>query len=165
MPNKYIIDTSSLVSAYRRIYSMNVFKSFWEEMKNRIMSGEIIICQSVYEEIAVSDDNLKAWLKSVVDLPHLVLPVSEKVFSIYTKIVNHVNTNYTHIKPSGISKFMSCQDPMIVAFAKEYNYFLITEETLNLETKKEVKMPNICRDFGVSYLSLTEYLDKEKWSL
>ena len=118
---KYVIDSCSLIKPHKTIYRMNVVPSFWNTMRERILSGEIIICEKVYDEICLNRDALSSWLKSIVDGTTLVAHVDSDILNNVSIIVNNVNSHIPPYKVSAISTFNGCADPFVVATAKALN--------------------------------------------
>ena len=162
MPStKYVIDSCSLIKPYKTIYRMNVVPSFWNTMREKILSGEIIICEKVYDEICLNRDTLSSWLKSIVDGTTLVAHVDPDILNNVSIIVNNVNSHIPPYKVSAISTFNGCADPFVVATAKALNCSIITEEVSAPDSISSIKMPDVCVAEGVPYVNICDYLLNE----
>ena len=61
---------------------------------------------------------------------------------------------------SAVAKFMQGADQWLVAHALAYNWNLVTREKPE-NTKKKIKIPNICDGLEISYVTYHEMLQKE----
>jgi len=61
--NKYCIDTSALIHAWRRSYPHPNFPGFWKRMDNLIGDGRLLSSMEVLLELKKRDDDLFDWAK------------------------------------------------------------------------------------------------------
>ncbi|MCQ2815138.1 MAG: DUF4411 family protein [Bacilli bacterium] len=158
--DKYIIDSCSLITPFNGSYPMDNFPSFWDKLKEKILSGEIIICRATYDEVVPIGDDLSLWLKSIIDSGVQILEPDEDILNNFTSIVDHVDKHDPPYKASAVSEFMGCGDPFIMASAKSRGYIVITEEIYSPGATKRVKIPNVCLEESIQYMNLTSYIKK-----
>lgn len=60
-----------------------------------------------------------------------------------------------HYKPTALAEFLDTAeaDAWLVAFSLNKNIPIITYEKSEPNSKKKIKIPDVCIQFGVSYLS------------
>ena len=158
--DKYVIDSCSLITPFNGSYPMDVFPSFWVKLKEKIISGEIVICRATYDEVVPTGDKLSLWLKSIIDSGVKILEPDEDILEKFTKLVDHVDNHNPPYKASAVSEFMGCGDPFIMATAKSKGYTVITEELYAPGATKRVKIPNVCLEESIDYMNLTSYMKK-----
>lgn len=159
--NFYIIDSCSLIDLHRGI-PMDIFKSFWEKIEELIDSGMLISHIEVFNEITQQDDKLTEWLKE-----------HKKMFKGFSKKQAEIVKDILKKYPSFVkmdSKYDA--DPWLVAIAKEIQdnpqkslFFeikrlVVTEEILR---GNKVKVPFVCKDFGIDCINRVEMMREEGW--
>ena len=149
---KFIIDSNILITAWRDTYPRETFGSFWTSLKERIELGEIVVCESVFNEIKKGNDDLWVWLSSFVSESHIVVekPSADNIIASYRVVIAQANSNPNY-KSSAISAFADNADGWIIAHALANNYIVVTEEKSSFESKKSVKIPDICSSLGVQF--------------
>jgi len=161
---RYTIDMCSLLEMFRdgRKYPRGVFRSLFEDVCN-LVSGNIIVSHiEVFNEIKNGSfgktDELYKWALNnkyafkdydMLDEPNIIKQMSSK----YTEWVN--------------DKLSSTNaDPWLIAQAKCNNWKIITEEGLTTGStpRKKIRIPDVCKDFGVKCINLLELIIEQRWS-
>lgn len=60
-----------------------------------------------------------------------------------------------------MTEFLESADHYLVAQALADNYYVVTHE-VPAETRRRIKIPNVCNAFRIKYLSLFDMLRNEK---
>ena len=151
---KYIIDSNILITAWNDTYPIDYFESVWEWIKLKIMDGEIVICESVYEEIKFPRDDLFNWLDDALKAASICPEPNSltAVINSYSLAMNKARSNPIYTA-SALSEFASNADGWIIAHAKANGYVLVTEERSNIDSKKRVMIPDICTPLGVKCIN------------
>lgn len=148
-PYKYIIDASSIFTqkengAHRR----RVYRSQWKQIDQYIVDQKIVICSEIADEI--KDEEIVWWMKN---LACVILPIDEEIQQYVKKIVNE------HPKMLNFVECKSSGDAFLIATAIKYGLTVITEENPN----KKDRIPQICGNYGIKTLNITELCDTENW--
>ncbi|MEK4381930.1 DUF4411 family protein [Aeribacillus sp. FSL K6-2848] len=156
--NKFVLDANVFIEAYNRYYSFDIAPSFWNALFEHAKSGNIISIDRVKQEINNfhKDDELSKWINN--NFAQWFEPTDkEEVIYTYRKIITWaVNQNqYLDIAKND---FASVADSWLVAFAKTYNFIVVTHEQFNADIKKRIPIPNVCREFNVQYVNTFEML-------
>jgi len=61
----YLIDTSSLITPFKRYYPFDLAPPFWKSMEAKIKDGSIVLLDKVYDEVTAGDDELTEWLSGI----------------------------------------------------------------------------------------------------
>ena len=104
------------------------------------------------------DDALSDWLKANDD-PSWVLPVDDEATQLEMPVITQHCVDYGY-KTAGIAKFLAGADPWVIARAKRDGWTVVTQELPNPETKKRVKIPDVCNNVGVQQIIVFEMLRK-----
>ncbi len=160
--NFYIIDSCSLIDLNRH-NPIDIFPSLWKKIGELIKSEMMISHIEVFNEITQQDDNLAEWLK---DYKQMFRNFSKK----QSEIVKDILKKY----PSFVKKESKYDaDPWLVALAKEiqdnpqknlfYNIkrLVVTEESMK---GNKIKVPFVCKEFGIDCINRIEMIRHEGWS-
>ncbi|OQM46676.1 twitching motility protein PilT [Anoxybacillus sp. UARK-01] len=162
---RFVLDTNVLVEAHRRYYAFDIAPCFWRVLVELASKGHIISIDRVKDELMKSgqEDALNKWALSEFD--HWFASTDkEEVFEAYREVINWAmgaNQYYAYAK----TEFADVADSWVVAFAKAYNYVVVTQEQYNRDAKRRILIPNACRAMGVKYMNTFEMLRKLNASL
>jgi len=146
----YCFDTSSLIQL-RIYYPQDLFPDINNAIYTRIVSGEIIICDLVLEELK---DKEKTMHKSITDN----LPKSRRA-SFADHIIETqriVQTYYDQLNKSYAIK----ADPLVIACAKTTNTTVVTEEA----NSDPSRIPRICDREGIKCINIVDFYRNCKFS-
>lgn len=159
--NFYIIDSCSLIDLNRH-NPIDIFPSLWKKIEGLIKSDLMISHIEVFNEITQQDDKLAEWLKKHKQIfRRVTLRQSEIVKEILRKYPSFVKKDCKHDA-----------DPWLVALAREVqenpqqNLFfnikrlVVTEESLK---GNRIKVPFICKEFGIDCINRIEMIRQEGW--
>jgi len=152
---KYSLDSNTYIQAKNQYYHMEFCPAFWDWLDRQYAASELASIEMVYDELANYADELTAWVKERKF--HFLEVSDESVQDIYAQIAAYV-AGLPSRSTGEISKFLGGADPWLIAKAKHVGATLVTLETLAPETSKKIKIPNICREFDVSYINTFDLL-------
>lgn len=156
MNKKYLIDSNIFITAHRQIYPFDIAPGFWEQMINKA-ADKIIIIENIDKELLRGEDELTEWYSNNKDkFEVLAIPESE-VFESYGKIINNINENQQY-NPSAKHEFASVADSWLCAYGLAYDYTIVTLEKYQEGSKKRILIPNVCKDFNISYIDLLQFM-------
>lgn len=149
---KYVIDSSAIIDM--KHFYPNIFPSIWKKINELVKNIEIISVKEAYHEITGRADFLSEWAKE-----------NESIFEIPTedeyKTVSYIMSKHKElVRNDSISGGRHVADPFLIAKAFSKNLILITNETF---TPNGHKIPNVCKELNVKYLSLEEFMTNEGW--
>lgn len=149
----YILDSNFFIQAHRSNYPFDVVPSFWNKVRQLAEDGLIISIDKVRDEIFKNDDELTSWCQD--NLPDDFFKDSSIAISEYAALAGWANSKNDHYKQSAIDEFLDTDeaDAWIIAFAMNQNTSLLTHEKSDPMRKNKIKMPDVCIDHGVHYVS------------
>jgi hypothetical protein len=103
------------------------------------------------------NDDLARWVKLHPSL--FKSSDDESVFSQYSRIVEWVEHS-TQFNDEAKRKFENGADGWLVAYAANCNGIVVTQEVFKRDVKKQVPIPNVCRQFSVPYCDTFEMIRK-----
>ncbi|MBL0146082.1 MAG: DUF4411 family protein [Chitinophagaceae bacterium] len=152
-PN-FIIDTSCLTQAHRVYYPFDIAPSFWDFMLQHFTSGNFILTNKVVDEIAKGKDDITNWMESQLS-PSIELNCHEdaNIMLHYGSIMAWGNSQaqYTSLAKSEFADFDNA-DAFLVATAIEKAVIVVSQEISAPLSKKSIKLPDVCTQFGVTHI-------------
>lgn len=150
MKTLYIIDACALIDAAKE-YNMSkkVFAPIWEALDDMISSGQLLTSSEILDEL--KDDDLTKWIKTRKDF---FIPLSKEI----QEQVSVVLEKYPDlIKMKSTSN--SNGDPFLVATAIAKHGCIVTNERPGSGNNGDVRIPNVCKGFDITYMNLHSFLD------
>lgn len=151
------MDSNTYIQAKNLYYDMNFCPAFWDWLEKQFQAGQVMSIDNVYLELTDSNDELSKWAKA--NKPHFLPVADNSTQDMFTEIANYV-VSLTDKSQTDIANFLSKADPWIIAKASTTGATIVTHEALVPSNSKKVKIPNICKQFGVSYINTFELLRK-----
>lgn len=153
---KLWLDANVFMEAKNGYYAFDIAPGFWEALQHGAKAGSICCPMMVYDEIARGGDELKVWAaepKSFV----LFAEADESVQKAFSKIAEAVTNGKSH-HPAQAALFLKGADPWVISFAMANKGSVVTQEKLVGPDSKKVKIPNICKHFGIEYMNSYDML-------
>lgn len=148
---KYSIDTSALINAYRIAYPRDVFPAVWDCIDRLVREGLLGASEVVRDELEEKDDELAKWARG---MPGMFRPTDDAIQrEVYSILSTH----------SGLVKERSDRqdaDPFVIALARVEGCFVVASEKPSWNPLRP-KIPDVCRDLDVPYLSLVAMFREE----
>lgn len=149
----YLLDSNFFIEAHRKSYPLDVFPGFWKKVAEMAELGQIGSIDKVKNEIYRHEDALKNWCEENLikdffqDSATAIFEYSQVVHWAYSKLNNPYHQ-------SALDIFMQADeaDAFLVAFAKKHGQTIITSEVSAPESKRNIKIPDVCQPFGVRFL-------------
>ena len=149
----YCIDTSCLIAAWEERYPIDHFPKFWALLDCAITARKICAPIAVHDETEKKSKELHKWLG---ERDGLFLELNESIQKEVKAIL------VKHPEAGDGEKTTLRRDSFIIATAKLMDFTIVTEErpTGNLNRPN---IPDICADYGLSYINLLQLIRAEKW--
>jgi hypothetical protein len=150
----YIADTNFFVQAHRMHYPLDVVPGFWRKLIDLEQRGLLVSLDKVRAEIVDYKDALSSWLTT--ELPATFFKATAGVLGEYARVTAWAmaHTQYT---PAAKAEFCDDKvaDAWIAAFALAHqpDAILLTHEKSEKDIKRKVKLPEVCTQFGLSYVN------------
>lgn len=145
---RYILDANVFIEATRRYYSFELCPGFWECLNTFHAEGRVSSSDHVRAELLRGKDDLAEWAKKAVPSSFFGSSNEAPVIEAYAELVGWVQLHEQFL-PEAKSEFASVADGWVVAQAMALGLTVVTHEVYDPNIKKKVKIPNVCREFGV----------------
>jgi len=163
----YCIDSCVLIEASRRFYAFDFFSDFWWWLSQEGNKGTWTSPLEVYREIVENTDKkdmLNSWVKQNRSC---FSNTSKDVQRAFKDISDYIVKNYTNHQAT---RALRKADPWVVALALAKGLTVVSFEVpVNLshsfksgKFEAEVKIPNLCNEFGIRYINLFDMIRELK---
>lgn len=161
---KFLIDSSSLMSASRLYYSYDILPSFWNVLDAEIKAGRVVLLDLVLDEINKGQDFLKNWISERIKDFNILNHINDEIITKYTQVIQYIQT-CEYYNDKGLESWADSgvADPWLIASSAVTGYMLVTAEqsvgTLSKKNKTgSVKIPDVARQFNVETNSLFDMM-------
>jgi len=167
--NIYIIDTSS----FRKIkLPPDIFVGMWKNIENLAEEGRFISHELVLEEIRNYEGKKDMLLEWAENHKNIFKDITLQQTKLVKKILCTDNFGGL-IDPKATN---GQADPFIIAMAmekeeqtsltddgEEIKKILVTEETMNPKHPNKIRIPFVCRSFGIKCINIFDFFRMEGW--
>lgn len=162
MTCKFVLDTNVFIQAHRQWYRFSFAPGFWKVILDQHQNGVLTSIDRVRKEIR-KGDTLYDWVDK--SAPRSLFASSKQVAvgNSYREIINWVMSS---AKYDGAAKslFATDTDGWVMAYAHAYGMTVVSHE-VSSQAKGRVKMPDVCKHFGIKYRDTFYMLDDLKVSI
>jgi hypothetical protein len=152
----YIIDSSSLIDAWKDLYPPDHFPPFWKHLEALIQAKRCYAPAEVIEEISrKADTGLGEWAKAQEGFE---VPIDAQQQIAVAAILK------THPKLVDTMKGRSEGDPWVIGLAKVVDGCVVTQERSQGNANRP-RIPNVCTAMGIPCTSLIGVIRAESWRM
>lgn len=155
---RYWVDANVFIWGSNVPYPFNRAKGYWRWFASKIEEGIIVTHIKVYEEVVRGskkkdevEEPIIGWMKTRKD-DGLRIKSTKEDQLLVGQICTRAFEMLDRVKAQ---EFIKGADPFLIAHAKLDSGFLVTQEN----KRKEHRIPQLCREFGVDYINMFEMND------
>jgi hypothetical protein len=149
----YWLDANVFIQAKNGPYAFNLVPQFWVFLSDQLEQGTIKCPKMVYDELIGGNDDLASWFKPRRE-KGLCHHANESVQQCVTTIANYVVTKF---KPHQAAEFLVGADGWLIAHAMSGDGVVVTQES-DRSHRSKIKVPTICKIFGIPCMNTYEML-------
>ena len=151
----YLFDTNIFITS-KNDMPKDYWPTFWQKFVELINTGEVFTSVKVREELMNGNDDLANWLK--LNAPtSFFMAVDADVMSKYQEVQNWAHSNATYYDAAR-QQFAEVADAYLIATAAAKELTLVTYEVSAPNSKKSVKIPDVCNGLGIRYCDFNTVL-------
>ena len=154
---KYLLDTNVLITANREYYGMDICPGLWDWILENNVDGIVASVSSVARELQAGSDQLVQWSRR--HSTTFFHDPDPNVSSAVRRVADWVNSQ--SYAPRAIKWFIDSADHMLIAHAMTEKFVVVTHEKPS-NSRKKVKIPNVCEAFGIECWTPFAMLRREK---
>ncbi len=146
---KYCLDTNVFIEPWKRYYSPQFTKGYWNLLKQYGKKGIIFATMEVKNEIKKIDDDLLQWVKTSElfrEPDESVQTFLRKIMEKYSRLVDNV-------------KGRSMADPWVIAHAQSEGATVVTTEQ---KAPKKIKIPDVCEKENIPCIDIHDFVKELK---
>lgn len=150
----YLLDANTYIEAKNHYYHMDVCPGFWQWLDVQFEQDRIASVEMVFAELKTYGDDLSEWVKERKE--HFIAVADEETQTIFADIAQFLaDGNYN---AANRDNFLGGADPWLIAKAKSTGATVVTHESMVPPESMKVKIPNVCREFGVKFIGTFQLL-------
>ena len=140
------LDSNVFIQAKNGPYGFDLAPGFWTWLEKAVKEGIVRSPVRVYAELTQGKDQLARWAAKMRSKGLFVTP-DHSVQKYFGDVAVFVQTAYENPYSA---KFLGGADPWVIAHAGEGQGTVVTHEILASAGCKDVKIPNVCEQFGIA---------------
>lgn len=147
----YLLDANVLISAKNDHYRFGTFPSFWAFLRAQGVAGDVLSIDQIEDELVGVGDELSQWVQACpagIFLPHRTAPVAGAA----GRVSQWVNDRARPYTPAAKAQFFGVADYWLVAYALAHQHTVVTHEKPDPNSKRRVKIPDVCAALGVAWV-------------
>jgi predicted nucleic acid-binding protein len=145
----YLLDANAFMEANRLYYAFDIAPGFWTWLSSPSLVGQVASNSAVRDEITAGTGELVDWARS---LPAgFWLADTGDVLAAMTELSGWALDPERSYKQSAVDEFLGSADLHLVAHAMARSATLVTRERPEPESRKNIKIPDVCDAFGVAW--------------
>ena len=146
----YLVDSDVFITAKNLYYSFDLCPGFWQSVLHHHRRGRVFSVDRVRNELLAGHkaEDLVRWVRNEVPDTFFVPVGTSAVVRAYQDVMLWVQRHpryFDHAK----AKFAAGADGWLVAYARVHGAIVVTNEQSAPQSRKEVKLPDVCDQFGV----------------
>ena len=146
----YVLDANVFMEAARRYYAFDLAPGFWQGLQQYAASGRIKSIDRIKQELDRGNDDLADWADAEFK-DAFATTNRQGVIDVYAGVMEWV-TGRGQYTDAAKDKFASGADGWLVAFAIACHCVIVTQELPAPYARNNVKIPEVCDEFGVDYV-------------
>lgn len=154
---KYLIDSNIFITPHRSFAPIGVAVSLWTKIHEFSDRGIIFSLDMVKDELYMNDDELKVWVKSNMPSDFFLKFGQDVAVAKLSEIMNWADKHPDYSRKAK-DKFlrMDKADIYLAAFTAAYpnEYTVVSFERSNHMGSSDIKLPDVCTQFGVRRIPL-----------
>ncbi len=155
----YVLDSDVFITAKNLYYSFDICPGFWQCLIHHHVQGRVFSIRQVRGELLLGSptDDLVTWVRRDVPEAFFLDADTEAVGDAFTDVMLWVQ-RHTGYFDAAKAKFATGADGWLVAHAKVIGATVVTNEQPAPDAKREIKLPDVCDQFGVQRASIFSVL-------
>lgn len=151
-PAVYVLDSDVFIAAKNAYYAFDICPGFWAGLLRHHRQKRVFSITRVRGELLSGrkDEDLVQWVQKEVP-DEFFLDVDEgEVPAAYTDVMMWTQRQARYFEQAK-AKFATGADGWLVAYARVHGAMVVTNEKPEPDSKKAIKLPDVCDAFKVPY--------------
>ena len=146
----YLLDSDIFIAAKNSYFAFDLCPGFWKSLLHFHREGRVFSVDRVRTELLAArlDEDLVQWVKNDVPKGFFLSTEPDDVARVFSEIMRWVHRHPNYLGQA-MEKFAKGADGWLVACAKVRGATVVTNEKPAPQSKKHVKLPDVCDEFSV----------------
>ena len=153
----YLLDANIFIQAKNLYYGMDFCPAFWDWLIKSNSRRKLFSIEKVGDELKAMEDDLSKW--AAQRGKSFFLKPDESVLEALVEVSHWINDRDYETGAKNI--FLQGADYYLIAHAKSKKHIIVTHE-VPANTKKKIKIPNVCIGLQIKCMTPYEMLRKER---
>ena len=141
----YLLDANVLIEAKNRYYAFDIAPGFWDWLDRAHQHSTACSIDAVRNELLSGNDELATWAQANAAFFRPVDQGTTRHFGALTAWAT--SRSFTQ---AAIAEFTNANaDYLLIAYAREHQHTVVTQERSQPTSKKRVLIPDACMAMGV----------------
>ncbi|WZH53398.1 MAG: DUF4411 family protein [Nocardioides alkalitolerans] len=145
----YLLDANAFMEASRLYYAFDIAPGFWSWLGDPALAGQVASIEAVKDEITAGTGDLVAWARARP--PSFWLTDTADVVSAMAELSAWATDPARQYRQEAKDEFLDSADYKLIAHAMAIGGVVVTRERPAPESKKRIKIPDVCDAFGVDW--------------
>lgn len=152
MSPPYLLDADVFITAKNLYYGFDLCPGFWTGLIHHHREDSVFSIDRVRSELLAGPktEDLVQWVRNEVPNGFFLDVDADDVTAAYTEIILWVQRHPQYFDYAK-AKFATGADGWLVAHARVHGTTVVTLEQRAPESKREIKLPDVCEQFEVAY--------------
>ena len=143
----YLLDANAFMEASRLYYASDIAPGFWTWLGDPTHEGQVASIEAVRDEITAGTDNLVTWALARPDA--FWLTDTDEAVAAMRLLAGWATDPARQYRQQAVDEFLDSADLKLIAHAMALEATVVTREQPAPESKKKIKIPDVCKDFNV----------------
>ena len=145
-----LVDSDVFITAKNLYYGFDICPGFWESLIHRHREGRVFSLDRVRSELLAGhpDDEVVRWVSDEVPDTFFLESNAPEVTQAFAEIMLWAQRHPRYLDYAK-AKFATGADAWLVAYGRVHGFTVITNEQSAPESKREIKLPDVCDAFDV----------------
>ena len=152
----YLLDANVFIRAKNEHFGFDFCPAFWDWLAVANANGRVFSVDKVGDELRAGNDDLSEWAAQQSGGFFLAPPAD--LPTTLERIVRWLRDQ--GYEPAGIDDFLQVADCSLIAHALAGGHDIVTHE-LGSNSRKRIKIPDVCTGLGIECLTPFEILRRE----
>ncbi len=156
---QYLVDADVFITAKNRYYAFDICPGFWKRLLHYHRDSRVFSVERVRGELLAGrkTEDLVQWVRSEVPKGFFLPVDDEEVGRVYTEVMLWIQ-HHSNYSDSAKAEFATGDDGWLVACAKVRNAVVVTNEQPSPQSRRDVKLPDVCDGFNVRRRTIFQML-------
>lgn len=145
----HLLDANAFMEANRLYYAFDIAPGFWTWLSDPSLAGQVASIDAIRDEITAGSGELVEWARALSST--FWLPDSEDVVTAMTELAAWSTDPSRSFRQAAVDEFLGSADLKLVAHAAAVGATVVTRERSEPESRKKIKIPDVCIAFGVDW--------------